>query len=108
VTSETATNINGIEFTLRRLKTSATIRLAQELEDRRLTFIEARLADGTTLRPMGSNWGQHHWTGLDFGRVDSEGRLYLGDPPAQDMIVTVAVHENVPIEFLCRPTLLPE
>jgi hypothetical protein len=59
MTSETATNINGIEFSLRRLKTSATIRLAQELEDRRLTFIEARLADGTTLRPMGSNWGQH-------------------------------------------------
>jgi hypothetical protein len=60
------------------------------------------------MRPGSRGGIASSWTGFDFGRVDSEGRVHLGDLPLQDVIITVAVHQNVPVEFLFRPTLLPD
>lgn len=98
----------GYNFSIKKLRNGGmTVKLLNEPEDARLTFLSIKLEDDTQLRHMSGNWSQHHWTSDNLAIVDSEGRIHLGNLPEKDIIVSFAVHENVvPVQFTVRPNVL--
>lgn len=99
---------NGYIFSIKRLRDGGmTVKLLDEPEDARLTFLSVKLDDDTQLRNTSGNWSQHHWTGNNLAIVDSDGGIHLGKLPEKDIIVSFAVHENVvPVQFTVRPNVL--